>query len=93
MLGRRTTHYQLPDLYASFKEHHWKVALNPISMLHLRVNPVYTGHLPRQNARDTRYIKQQLQEAHWLLNSIEHRNQTLLKVGRYLVEYQAPFLS
>ena len=92
LIGRRTAQYILPDLYANCNQDAWKVTLNPLSMLHLRVNPLYIRQLPSQNARDQRYMKEQLQEAHWLLNSIEHRNQTLLKVGRYLVEYQAPFL-
>lgn len=91
-IGQRDTRYGLPDLYATFREHRWHVTLNPLSLLPLRINPFYVQHLPTQNARDQQYIRQHLQEAQWLLNSIEQRNQTLLKVGRFLVEYQAPFL-
>lgn len=93
LIGSRISKYILPDLYVTLQNKQWQVALNPLCMPHLRINPIYQHSLSKQSTRDQRYIKQQLQEAQWFIQSIDHRNQTLLSVANYLVSFQAPFLT
>jgi RNA polymerase sigma-54 factor len=55
----------------------------------VRLNQGYAGLVTR--AADHAVLRSQLQEARWLLRSLEIRNDTLLKVARCIVERQAPF--
>lgn len=92
-IGSKAPAYTMPDVTATYYNKRWQVALNPLSTPNLRISTLYKSKLSKQNARDQSYIKQQLQEAQWFLHSIAHRNQTLLAVSQYLVNYQAAFLS
>jgi len=70
----------------------WEVGLNPGAAPKLRVNDHY-ANLLRQCGRDEgTALKGQLQEARWLLKSLEQRDQTVLKVARVIVDRQEAFL-
>jgi RNA polymerase sigma-54 factor len=56
----------------------------------LRVNQLYAGSLGRGEEYDA--LKAQLQEARWLIRSLEIRNETLLKVALTIVQRQTEFL-
>lgn len=82
-----------PDVFVRQRRGQWQVELNPEALPRLRLNPFYVG-LMRRSRRDDdqRYLKNQLQEARWLLKSLRSRNQTLLRVARCIVERQTAFL-
>lgn len=44
-----------------------------------------------RNDSDNQFIRNNLQEARWLIKSLESRNETLLKVSRCIVEQQQAF--
>ncbi len=44
-----------------------------------------------RNDADGQFIRSNLQEARWLIKSLESRNDTLLRVGRCIVEQQQAF--
>jgi len=44
------------------------------------------------NSQDNNFLKDNLQEARWLLKSLQSRNETLLKVATCIVEHQRGFL-
>jgi len=48
--------------------------------------------LRKSGGKDAEYLKGRLQEARWLMSSLEMRNQTLLKVSQSIVEFQQDFL-
>src|SRR3546814_8252582 len=53
----------------------------------------YQGMIRRaDNSRDQVVLKQHLQEARYFLNSLEARNETLLRVAQSIVEEQRAFL-
>lgn len=82
--------YVIPDV-SVIKEHgKWKVTINPDSVPRLKVNQQY-AELGRGNSADSNYIRTNLQEAKWLIKSLESRNETLLKVARCIVEHQRDF--
>jgi len=56
----------------------------------VRINQGYVGLVTR--AADHAVLRSQLQEARWLLRSLEIRNDTLLKVARCIVDRQSAFL-
>jgi len=82
--------YVIPDV-SVFKEHgRWLVTINPDSIPKLRVNQHYAS-LGKGNSPDSQYIRSNLQEAKWLIKSLESRNETLLKVTKCIVDHQRDF--
>ena len=82
--------YVIPDV-SVFKDHgKWVVTINPDSVPKLKVNQQYAS-LGKGNSSDSQYIKTNLQEAKWLIKSLESRNETLLKVAKCIVEHQRDF--
>ncbi|WP_428775518.1 RNA polymerase factor sigma-54 [Vibrio sp.] len=82
--------YVIPDV-SVFKDHgKWVVTINPDSVPRLKVNQQYAS-LGKGNSADSQYIRSNLQEAKWLIKSLESRNETLLKVARCIVEHQRDF--
>jgi len=84
------TEYVVPDVHARRTPQGWVVELNPAALPRIRVNEGYAGMLTR--AADHAVLRGQLQEARWLLRSLEIRNDTMLKVARTIVERQQAFL-
>jgi RNA polymerase sigma-54 factor len=82
--------YVVPDVFVRRTEQGWAVELNAGSVPRLRVNQGYAGLVSR--SPDYASLRAQLQEARWLIRSLEIRNETLLKVARSIVQRQAAFL-
>jgi len=83
------TEYVVPDVFVRRSPTGWVVDLNPASLPRVRLNQGYVGLVTR--AADHAVLRTQLQEARWLLRSLEIRNETLLKVARSIVERQSAF--
>ncbi|MFA5940550.1 MAG: RNA polymerase factor sigma-54 [Sinimarinibacterium sp.] len=85
--------YISPDVYVLKRNGRWTVSLNPEHMPRLRINSHYQGMIRRADtSRDQLMLKQHLQEARYFLNSLEARNETLLRVAQSIVEEQRAFL-
>ena len=85
--------YIAPDVFVGKKNGRWRVSLNPEHTPKLRINQLYQGMVKRADtSRDQLTMKQHLQEARYFINSLEARNETLLKVAQCIVEEQRAFL-
>jgi RNA polymerase sigma-54 factor len=82
--------YVVPDVFVRRTDQGWSVEINPASVPRLRVNQGYASVVAR--SADYATLRAQLQEARWLIRSLEIRNDTLLKVARTIVQRQAAFL-
>ncbi len=82
--------YVVPDVFVKRTDQGWAVEINPASVPRLRVNQGYAGLVAR--SADYATLRTQLQEARWLIRSLEIRNETLLKVARSIVQRQCAFL-
>ncbi|MFC4308969.1 RNA polymerase factor sigma-54 [Steroidobacter flavus] len=82
--------YIVPDVFVRRTERGWAVDINPASLPRIRVNQSYAGLIGRGG--DHAMLRTQLQEARWLIRSLEIRNETLLKVARCIVQRQSAFL-
>jgi RNA polymerase sigma-54 factor len=82
--------YVVPDVFVRRHDGQWVVELNNSISPRLRVNQLYAGSLGRGEEYDA--LKAQLQEARWLIRSLEIRNETLLKVALAIVQRQMDFL-
>jgi RNA polymerase sigma-54 factor len=84
--------YIVPDLSLIKKDGTWRVILNSTSIPKLRLNEQYADMVKATDQQQTKeYLKANLQEAKWFLRSLESRNDTLLRVGQAIVEYQKLF--
>ena len=84
--------YVIPDVLVRKIGSRWAVELNAESVPRLKINQHYAslGGSTR-NDSDNQFIRSNLQEAKWLIKSLESRNETLLKVSRCIVEQQQAF--
>ncbi len=85
-----TPEYIVPDVFVRRQEKRWVVEANPSIAPRLRVNQTYARLISRE--REYEALRTQLQEARWLVKSLEIRNETLLRVARSIVERQEAFL-
>jgi len=89
----RYDEYLVPDVYVRLDGDEWVTTLSPESNPSLRLNKYYIALLRKSGGKDTEYLNGRLQEARWLLSSLELRNRTLLKVSQYIVNTQQGFLN
>ena len=84
--------YVAPDVYARRDGTRWHVVLNPDSQPKLSLNHHYCSLIARARSDDASWMRGQLQEARWLIKSLESRAETLLKVADAIVRRQSAFL-
>jgi len=81
--------YVIPDVFVRRTEHGWMVEINQATVPRVRVNNAYANLISR--SPDHAMLRTQLQEARWLMRSLEIRNDTLIKVARCIVQRQTSF--
>ncbi len=88
----RQDEYLVPDVYVRRHEDKWITTLSPDNDPRLRLNNYYVKLLRQSGGEDAEYLRGRLQEARWLMSSLELRNRTLLKTSQCIVEQQEAFL-
>ena len=89
-IQRSAAEYVVPDVFVRKVGAQWLVEVNPWAAPRIRVNQSYAGAIGRGAGHSV--LRAQLQEARWLVRSLEIRNETLLKVATRIVERQREFL-
>jgi RNA polymerase sigma-54 factor len=84
--------YVAPDVYARKDAGRWRVSLNPDCQPRLGLNQHYCGLIAQARGTDASWMRGQLQEARWLIKSLESRAETLMKVAEAIVRRQSAFL-
>jgi len=92
---QENTHYVVPDLIVEPNDQGgYDVRLTDEHTPNLSISRYYQKQLRNKGtdpaARE--FIQKRIQSARWLIESIEQRRNTLLKVARAIVEHQKPFL-
>jgi len=82
--------YVIPDVFVRRVDNKWQVEISPTGVPRLSVNQHYANLL--RGSGEHAVLKSQLQEARWLIRSLEIRNETLLKVASSIVSRQTEFL-
>jgi len=90
VINTASAEYVVPDVFVRRTARGWSVEINSATLPRVRVNQSY-AHLIGRGA-DHATMRTQLQEARWLLKSLEIRNDTLIKVARSIVARQSAFL-
>ncbi len=97
--GRLYSHepprYVTPDLSVKSENGEFIIILNDEEIPVLGISPLFK-HPESLEAADTskttiKYIKNNLRDARWFINSIQLRNQTLLKITKVIIEFQRNF--
>jgi RNA polymerase sigma-54 factor len=100
--GRRfaadTTRYVVPDIQVIKKDGEFAIILNDEEIPVLGINPFFMKLAARSGekgeGRDARdFVRENIREARWFIQSINERNHTLLRVSRAIVEFQRPFFT
>ena len=82
--------YVVPDVFVRKVDGRWIVEISPTGVPRLSVNQQYARLL--RGTGDHAVLRTQLQEARWLIRSLEIRNETLFKVATCIVRRQTEFL-
>lgn len=86
--------YVVPDVIIERAGSSWDVRVNSDEMPVLTVNSYYQNLYQRTESREVRdYLSEKLQQAKWLIKTIDQRYSTLLALTRGLVSIQSRFLS
>lgn len=88
--GALRPQYVIPDVVARRTREGWRVELAPGALPRITLNQHYATLLGRAPEYST--LRAQLQEARWLLRSVDIRNDTLLRVARAIVAHQSDVL-
>ncbi|GAA5077875.1 RNA polymerase factor sigma-54 [Lysobacter panacisoli] len=84
--------YIAPDLVIWRQHGLWRVALADGMRPRIAIHRGYESMVRHASGSDASYLRGHLQEARWLLKSLEARGETLIKVARCLIKQQAAFL-
>ncbi len=84
----------IPDVVVVKDENgHYHAELNSDAIPKLHINEQYRMLANQaQNADDKKFFKSNLQEANWFMQSLNKRNETLMKVANVIVERQQDFM-
>ncbi len=89
---RSVADYVVPDVIVEKHKGHWRARLNLDAMPRLRVNQLYANILQQRDDKSGAPLQAQLQEASWLIKSLQQRFETILRVAQAIVEQQGAFL-
>jgi RNA polymerase sigma-54 factor len=86
--------YVVPDLVVEKVDGEYRIFLNDQGMPRLRISKVYqelAGDKKQFTGETREFITEKLNGATWLIQAIEQRRQTMLKVMRFIVDRQRDF--
>jgi len=87
--------YVVPDLMLKMQDGEFVLILNDEIIPVLGVNSFFTDLMDKKKKEkeaDVRhYVNEKVRDAKWFIRSINQRNETLIKIGRAIVEFQRDF--
>jgi len=86
--------YIIPDLIVEKIDGQYRVFLNDAGVPRLRISKVYQDiarDKKKFDGENKEFINQRLNSAHWMIQAIEQRRQTMLKVMNFIVDRQREF--
>lgn len=86
--------YVIPDLVVEKVDGEWTVSLTEESSPKLTLNTDYQSlSKDKSLPKDERgYLREKIESARWLIRNIEQRQQTILKIGKAIMDVQSEFL-
>lgn len=88
------TVYVRPDIFVAELDGEWKVILNEYYLPRVSISDYYTRLLKESDEQETReYLQKKMQQAKWLLGSLERRGSTLRACAEAILDAQLPFFT
>ncbi len=90
----RSDNYIIPDLVVDKIDEHYHVFLNDANLPRLKLSKAYQDiarDKKKFDGENKEFISSKLNSANWMIQAIEQRRQTMLKVMNYIVERQREF--
>jgi len=88
------TVYVRPDIFIVELDGELKAVLNEYYLPRVSISDYYSRLLKESDEKDTRdYLQQKMQQAKWLLNSLERRGSTLRACAEAILDAQRPFFA
>lgn len=95
VFGGETPPSILPDVIVEETEDGYEVRVESGSLPEVRISPHYRARLQKEGGDDPRvkeYLKRKVEAARWILDAIQQRHDTLLKIAKALFARQRGFL-
>ena len=88
------TQYISPELIVEKIDGEYVVSLTSEGSPQLRIDPEYQKLAKRKDMEkdEKAYLREKVQSARWLIRNIEQREQTILKIGKAIMDVQHEFL-
>jgi len=83
-----------PDVFVEFVDDHYEIRLDDSTLPRLRISQQYRELLSGKGveAETRQFLQRKMESARWLIDSIQQRRKTLLKVSHDIVRAQQEFL-
>ncbi|MER9152876.1 RNA polymerase factor sigma-54 [Mesorhizobium opportunistum] len=85
----------IPDVWVTLSpQGGWQIELDPATLPKLLINQSYYAEVSRQtaqNSKDQAFLDECLQNANWLIRSLDQRAKTIVKVAAEIVRQQDAF--
>ncbi|HOX07974.1 MAG TPA: RNA polymerase factor sigma-54 [Planctomycetota bacterium] len=94
LFGGTAAHYVRPDVIVEPVGDEYQVRLSDWGLPRLRVSPTYLDML-REQRKDKQlrdYVQDKIRSARWLIEAINQRKNTLLRIAKSVVELQRDFV-
>ncbi len=85
----------LPDLFLLCFEGKWQIEVNTSFLPHFRVTPIYVEVLQGHELENEEYfyLRRKLAGGRWLKRIVNRRNETLRKIGEFILKKQNAFFN
>ena len=90
-VGGAVVDYIVPDILVQKKGSHWYANINNKALPKLAINQDYQKLINQNADIELSSLKEQLQQARWLISNLEKRHKTIHSVAREIVERQQEF--
>ncbi len=92
LIGQTDTHYIIPDIYIVQAGGEFVVKVNDDGIPRLKISRLYRKILQQKHApKESKYVREKLDAAAWLIKSIHHRQKTIHRVASAIVAQQQAF--
>ncbi|MGN0159125.1 MAG: RNA polymerase factor sigma-54 [Brotaphodocola sp.] len=86
------TAYVVPDILADYEKGEWDVQLNDKWMGECRFNDYYIRMMQKAEDENLRqYFQEKLERAQFVVNCVEQRRQTLIRITKVILDYQQDY--
>jgi RNA polymerase sigma-54 factor len=92
LISEEKANYVVPDVIIKRLGTEWHSMLNPETLPKLNINTSYTNLINESGSNlDKKFIKENLQDARYFLKGIANRQDTMLKVVKFILSHQKDF--